>query len=127
MRTARIVVSGLAAALVLSPMAALTQGQSQNSKRELRSRYDMQTALVECLESLRAPECNLGIQLTVRLMFNAHGAFEGRPRFTYVASHAPSEVIREGHCGDARTLHATEFFSRLRVGHCWNPSSPSLD
>jgi hypothetical protein len=92
MRRARIVASGLAAALALSPTSGSTQGQSKNSRPELHSRYDMQRALVECLSSLRAPECRVGIKLTVRLTFNAHGALEGRPRFTYVASYVPNEV-----------------------------------
>jgi hypothetical protein len=86
---------GLAVALILSPMAALAQGQSNKSKPELRSRSDMQRALVECLGSLRVPECRVGIQLTVRLTFNAHGAFEGRPRFTYVAPDVPNETREE--------------------------------
>jgi hypothetical protein len=92
MRMARIGVLGLAATLVLSSTAALTQGQSNNSKPELHSRYDMRRALVECLGSLRVPECHLGIQLTVRLTFNAHGGFEGRPRFTYVTPDLPNEA-----------------------------------
>ena len=92
MRTARVDMLGLAAALVFSPTAALTQDQSNNSKPELRNRFDIQRALVQCLASLQAPECHLGIQLTVRLTFNAHGAFEGRPHFTYVAPDVPNEV-----------------------------------
>jgi hypothetical protein len=85
MRTAGIVVWGIAAALVLSPTAALTQGQSEDSKPELHNRYDMQRALIDCLESVRAPECGLEIRLTVRFTFNAHGAFEGTPRLIYAA------------------------------------------
>jgi hypothetical protein len=90
MRIARIVLLRLAAVLILSPMAALAQDQSQNSKPELHNSNDMQTALIDCLKALQAPECRLGLRLTLRLTFDAHGAFEGRPRLTYVAPYVPN-------------------------------------
>jgi hypothetical protein len=92
MRMARIVVLGIAAASVLSPTAASTQGQSEDSKPELHNRNDMQRALNDCLESVRAPECGHEIRLTVRFTFNAHGAFEGPPRITYAAPTVANEI-----------------------------------
>jgi|SRR5580704_8492502 hypothetical protein len=90
MPIARIVLSGLAAASILSPMAALAQDQSEDSKPELHNTNDMQRALIDCLKALQAPECHLGVRLSLRLTFNARGAFEGRPRFTYVEPYLPS-------------------------------------
>src|ERR1700683_1992336 len=92
MRMARIVVLGIAAASVLSPTAASTQGQSEDSKPELHNRNDMQRALNDCLESVRAQECAHEIRLTVRFTFNAHGAFEGPPRITYAAPTVANEI-----------------------------------
>jgi hypothetical protein len=92
MLMARIVVLGIAAASVFSPTAASAQGQSEDSKPELHSRYDMQRALIDCLESVRVPECGLEIRFTVRFTFNAHGAFEGLPRLTYAAPPMANEI-----------------------------------
>jgi hypothetical protein len=92
MRTAGIVVWGIAAASVFSPTAASTQGQSEDLKPELHNRDDMQRALINCLESVRIPECRVEIRLTVRFTFNAHGAFEGPPRLTYAAPPVANEI-----------------------------------
>jgi hypothetical protein len=92
MRIACIVVVGIVGASILSPTAASTQGKLEGSKPELHNRDDVQRALIDCLESVRAPECRLEIRLTVRLTFNAHGAFEGPPRLTYAALPVANEI-----------------------------------
>jgi len=89
---ARIVVLGIAVVSVLSPTAASTQGQSEDSKPELHNRDDMQRALSDCLESVRTLECGHEIRLTVRFTFNAHGAFEGPPRITYAEPPVANEI-----------------------------------
>jgi hypothetical protein len=76
-------------ASAISPIAAGGVLRQLHGSREHNSN-DMHTALIDCLKALQAPECHLCLRLTLRLTFNAHGAFQGRPRLTYVAPYVPN-------------------------------------